>query len=379
MTESPIILFGAFDRHNLGDLLLAQVAAMDFGNRPVIFAGLAERDMRPWGGPAVQSLSDVAKAWGTQPADLCHVGGEILACTLYEAAVMLLPPAEVAGIITRYDQDQKGRQTWAQEQLGLLQQMAYLAPTNLFSNPRHFSYRAIGGVNINDLPQAMQREIQARMRDANDISVRDSVTQGHLAAWGIQARLEEDPATRVAELFGSIIAHHGAIGGPAAIRQAFPQGYLAIQLSADFGDDATLLSLAGQLDHVIHDTGLGCCLFRAGAAPWHDDNAVYQRCTAFMKSPRVRLFDSLNLWDMCALLAHAKGYCGSSLHGRIVAHTFGVPAISLIHPGLSTLSKAGAYAATWWPGTAWEATPDRVHATLMSALERRPTSLIPRH
>ena len=48
--DRPLILFGAFDRHNFGDLLLAQVAAGCFPERELHFAGLADRDLRAWDG-----------------------------------------------------------------------------------------------------------------------------------------------------------------------------------------------------------------------------------------------------------------------------------------------------------------------------------------
>jgi acetoin utilization deacetylase AcuC-like enzyme len=41
-----VILFGAFDRHNFGDLLLGEIAASVLQDRPLVFAGLAERDRR---------------------------------------------------------------------------------------------------------------------------------------------------------------------------------------------------------------------------------------------------------------------------------------------------------------------------------------------
>ena len=44
--DIPTILFGAFDRHNFGDLLFPHVAAALLPGRKLAFAGLAERDPR---------------------------------------------------------------------------------------------------------------------------------------------------------------------------------------------------------------------------------------------------------------------------------------------------------------------------------------------
>ena len=48
--DTPVILFGAFDRHNFGDMLFPHVAAALLPDREPIFAGLAERDLRAEGG-----------------------------------------------------------------------------------------------------------------------------------------------------------------------------------------------------------------------------------------------------------------------------------------------------------------------------------------
>lgn len=346
--DTPLILFGAFDRHNFGDLLLAHVAAARHQARPLVFAGVAERDLRPWGGHQVQAISRLARAWGNQLADVHHVGGEVLTCSLYDAAVMVLPRDEATHAIARYDEDPVARQAWATAELGLDQQVAYLVPKTLFHNPGQFTYQAIGGVDLPRLPASMQTEVRARMAVADKISVRDRITQGHLASWGIQAPLEPDPGEQVAALFGPTIARHAESGEPSAIRDAFPQGYLAMQFSADFGDDATLQTLAGQWDRITRETGLGLCLFQAGAAPWHDDAALYRRLMGLLEHNRVRLFGSLHLWDICALLSQARAYCGSSLHGRIVAHAFGVPGISLIAQASPAMGKVRAYGETWW-------------------------------
>jgi hypothetical protein len=67
-----------------------------------------------------------------------------------------------------------------------------------------------------------------------------------------------------------------------------------------------------------------------------------------MRSPSVRVFESLDIWDICALIASSRGYCGSSLHGRIVAMAFALPRVNLHHPSARARSgKQAAFAATW--------------------------------
>ena len=206
----------------------------------------------------------------------------------------------------------------------------------------------MGGVALRALPQPWQQAVLARLAAADAVCVRDSTTLGHLHSAGIAATLMPDPAVMVDALFGASIRARASQAPVADELEAFTSGYIAVQLAADFGDDATLDIVAAQLDAAVADTGLGVVLFRAGAAPWHDDLGMLARIAARMASSAVRLFRSLDVWDICALLAHCRVHAGSSLHGHIVAAAFGVPAVGLLRPDdTGQLGKLAAYAATW--------------------------------
>lgn len=343
MADAPLILFGAFDRHNLGDLLLAHVAAAEAAPRPLVFAGLADRDLTGRGGHKVRAIARLAREWGDRRADLVHVGGELLTCERYEAAVMLQTREDAEAVVADLDADPPGRERWAQANLGLTANLPYLAAKALFRRPGRFEFRAVGGVEFDRLAPASRDEALARLREADGISVRDRTTQAHLAAAGIPAALRPDPVSRIATLFGKHIRRHADQGEPAAARMACPSGYLALQFAAEYGDDPGLDRLAAHLETGLGERGL--VLFRAGAAPWHDDLAVYRRLAERLPGRRVHLFRSLDVWDICALIAGASGYCGSSLHGWVVAQAFGVATLPFPLP-LHT-KKLAAYVSAW--------------------------------
>lgn len=359
----PPVLFGAFDRHNFGDLLFPHLLAALLPEQAFEFCGLAARDLRAFGGHQVTALS-------APPAHLIHVGGELLTCSAWQAAVMLLDPAEAAGAIARYDDDPAAAAAWAIRQLGTSRSMPYVAGRDALAPGGRLIFNAVGGVEWNFLSAAQRDEVKTALRSADWLSVRDHVTQAALRAEGIDAPLCPDPAVMVAECFGEVIRRHQNQGAVKAVREAFPQGYLACQFSADFADDASLDALAQGLSKVAAATGLGLVLFRAGAAPWHDDPALLEALLRRVPPGTARVFPSLHLWDICTLIAASRGMVGSSLHGRIVALAHGLPRVSLIPPQQGARpDKRAAFAETWEPDAMpRSAAVDQIEPAVLQAL-----------
>lgn len=354
-----LILFGAFDRHNFGDLLFPHVMTALLPGRSLEFAGLAARDLRTSGGHRVNALGA-----RPPPAGLIHVGGELLACSAWQAAVMLLDPPEAAAVIVRYDDDPVAAAEWAARQLGTSRSIPYVAGRAAVAPGGRLIFNAVGGVEWMFLSPAQRMEVKTALAQADWVSVRDHVTQDALRAEGIDVPLCPDPAVMVAECCGEVIRLHQQQGAVTDIQAAFPQGYLACQFSGEFADDASLDALAQGLSRVALGTGLGLALFRAGAAPWHDDPALLDRLLRRLPPGLARLFPSLHLWDICALIAASRGGVGSSLHGRIVALAYGLPRVSLIPPQQGGRpDKRMAFAETWEP----ESIP---HSVAASQIER---------
>ena len=336
-TDFPVILFGACDRHNLGDLLLPHIAEALLAPRAVVVAGLAARDLTPFGGHRVRAIGEALREW--PGAAVIHAGGELLTCDAWEAAVMLLPPDEARGVIARFD-GRPERFVWARQFLGREDRAPYCLGKSQSLRHGGRIFLGVGGVDLDRRDAVLREEVLAKLRAADWIGVRDRLTLAHLSAAGIAATLMPDAAVLTAELFGERIRERVEAGEVAAVRAALPQGWLAVQFAAALGDDATLARIAEGLARVA--AGRGIVFFRAGAAPWHDDLAVYRRTAA--RLPDARVFDSLDIWAICALIAASAGFVGSSLHGRIVAEAFGVPVLEGIVP---VGQKVAAYRQTW--------------------------------
>ena len=338
----PLVLFGACDRHNLGDLLYPHIASALLAPRAVVVAGLAARDLTPFGGHRVRAIGEVLCEWPEAP--VIHVGGELLCCDAWEAAVMLLSAEEAPGVIAQFD-GRLERFDWARNFLGRADRAPYCLDKCQSAQDGARVFLGVGGVDLDRRDAMLREEVLGKLRGADRIGVRDKLTHAQLAAAGIDARFMPDPAVLTAELFGGRIGECAATGEVAAVRAAFPQGYIAVQFAAALGDDATLGCIAGGLAREA--AGRGIVFFRAGAAPWHDDLETYRRAAAVFRGVDAApawIFESLDIWEICALIGASAGFAGSSLHGRIVAEAFGVPVVEGIVPAGE---KVTAYRDTW--------------------------------
>jgi hypothetical protein len=316
----------------------------------------------------VSALSARADSHAT---GLIHVGGELLTCSAWQAAVMLLDRDAAAEVIARYDTEPIAAAEWAARQLGTSRGMPYVAGRDALAPSGRLIFNAVGGVEWDGLSAGQRDEVLTTLRQADWVSVRDHLTQDALRAEGIDVPLCPDPAVMVAQCFGDAILNRQQLGVVRAMRDAFPQGYLACQFSAEFGDDVSLDALARGLSRVIAATGLGLVLFRAGVAPWHDDPEPYEKLQRRLPSGSARRLSSLHLWDICGLIAASCGMVGSSLHGRIVALAHGLPRVSLMPPQQGERpDKRAAFAETWEPYAVPHCvTVDQIESAVMLALD----------
>jgi hypothetical protein len=341
----PLRFFGAFDRHNFGDLLFPHLLSALLPGQRFEYAGLVSRDLRRFGGHRVLRLDALETSW---PAHLIHAGGEVLTCSAWEAAVMLQDAAGAAQAIACYDDDPVAAAAWAASQLGTTRSAPYVAGRELVAPPGKLIFNAVGGVEWASMSASRREEVKAALRDADWLSVRDHVTRRALQAEGIVAELCPDPAVMLRTCFDQTIRQRQDALQP--VRQVFPQGYLACQFSADFADDASLGALAQQLSRVTAKTGLGLVFFRAGAAPWHDDQGLYEKVLRRLRPGSAVVFESLHLWDICALIAASREVIASSLHARVVAVAYGLPRVSIRSPQQGARpDKVAAFAETWEP------------------------------
>jgi hypothetical protein len=199
----PTVLFGAFDRHNFGDLLFPHVIARMLPRDELLFAGLADRDLRAYGGHRVVALPRLAHALRDRTVNLIHVGGELLTCDAWEAAVMVSSRDEAQDVIAAHAAWQRDRLAWARGKIGVAALAPYALARQSLPQATRVLFNAVGGVELNTRDADMRAEVLAHLEAADYVSVRDRETKAVLGTCGLATRLAPDPVAMVAELFGN--------------------------------------------------------------------------------------------------------------------------------------------------------------------------------
>ena len=169
---------------------------------------------------------------------------------------------------------------------------------------------------------------------AAQISVRDPSSQAHLKTLGITSRLAPD------------MVHDLSSEYP--IRPPENPTYLIFQQNgALLSRPGVIESTAEQLVRLSRTSYLDIVLLAAGTARGHDDLEIYGELVAAIKSfdvnVRVSVHSERSPLAIVSSIANSALWIGSSLHGRIVAASYGRPRVSL------STEKVDGYCAKWDP------------------------------
>ena len=311
-----VVLYGAIGRHNFGDLIMAEVhRALIQITRPelsLVFADLLAADMTPYGAQKVEAITDL---FGSPEyiTDVIHVGGDTLGVTIDSGLDMIGGSKTV---------QTRARKKWLALDFELENRSAYLLQKLLFTNPGTFVVDAVGGV--------MWPDDVAALTEADYVSARNPI-RGVQHVPDSVVLLYNVLATEVlaARSSASITAVHQATKG---------RPYWAVQLSDEFATaygNSTTIVLADQIctatQSAHYEKGVAIVLFRAGAI--HDSLPTLNNVKALMKKTcasdiPIVVFEELNIFCICAVIAEAALLMSTSLHARIVALNYHVPRVT---------------------------------------------------
>ena len=310
------ILFGAFERHNFGDLLMGYAFEKLLRQRGIntIHASILDNDLTACGGTMVHSIFDLL-ANGLDPdIPVLHVGGETATCSFNDALACDSPaplPYHLKDIIS----------SEIHQELGTDRPFPYLTPPkeriNTASKP--WENRLFYGIGLTQLSddRADNERLRATLAAARMISFRDTHSIRNARSFGItQATYAPDIVLSISQLMPV-----SKPIGPSSLLMHFKGDYLR-------RNSAELIHALSQI--APHFEG-GLKLGLAGTANYHDSLDEYYRFKQLAEesSVPIEVLPSVDILTICQQIASAAAVISTSLHYRIVARSYGVPRLTM--------------------------------------------------
>ncbi|MDR7129852.1 hypothetical protein J2X69_002198 [Algoriphagus sp. 4150] len=342
---TKVLIIGAFDRYNYGDLLFPLVIERQLSSYGKDFEfeyfGLVESDLSSVGGLPTKGLQQFYKACNN-PSDPAHViiaGGEALGVTwnsLYAALNPLFQRINKSHVKVNKVLDLNA---WTKKILKGKTTLPFVFDKSDFVGVQSVTLNSLGGSGLSPAVFEKYGFLKEKLQNADYFAVRDQLTVDNLKKSGVHADLFPDSAILMSEFYPLDFLRKRITPEVAEYveKQAGKYVFAQINKKTTRGHEQ---AIAGGLDEIYQKGNTEICLCPIGKALDHDDHEALQELGALMKSP-YSYFDADNIWDIMYLIANAKCYVGTSLHGAITALSYAVP-----HVGLK-VEKLGAYLDTW--------------------------------
>lgn len=342
---TKVLIIGAFDRYNYGDLLFPLVIERQLStygeNFQFEYFGLVERDLSNVGGLPSKGLQKFYKAC-SDPSDPVHViiaGGEALGVTWNSLYAALNPLFQ--RINKRHVKVNKllDLNAWTKKILKGRTTLPFVFDKTDFAGVQSVLLNSLGGSGLGKSIFEKYDFLKEKLQNADYFAVRDQLTVENLLENGVTAALYPDSAILMSEFYPLDFLRTKVTKEVAAYVSEKAGTYVFTQINKKTtrGHEQTI---AAGLDEIYKKGKIEICLCPIGKALDHDDHEALQELGQLLSSPHA-YFDADNIWDIMYLIANSKCYVGTSLHGAITAMSFAVP-----HVGLK-VEKLGAYLATW--------------------------------
>lgn len=344
-TENHILIIGAFDRFNYGDLLFPLVIEAQLATYGQAFDaryfGIIESDLSALGGKPTDDIQAFYRACqeNTGHTSVIVAGGEAVAVTWSSLLLALNSTFKRTHRFHHHINRLVDLNAFAKWKLHGSTELPFVFTKSDFAGVDRVIFNSLGGSEID--PSTFDRfgGLRDRLRGIDYFAVRDKATQRNLAEQGIDTHLYPDSAILMSNFYPTTILADRVSAAVAEYVAKNRNGYVFFQIKNNHAK-TNEQQIAKQLDAIAIQTGLHICLCPIGKALNHDDHLALQRIAPLLTQPYM-LVDEVTVWDIMYLVANAGVYVGTSLHGAITAMSYAVPYVGVAVP------KLHSYLQTW--------------------------------
>ncbi|MFK8397003.1 polysaccharide pyruvyl transferase family protein [Pseudomonas sp. BGr12] len=343
-------ILGAFDRHNYGDILFpiihTRFIRRSCPSAEVRYYSVREYSSEQYGGVSNSSIRSllssqqeaedriIISGGEVLPTDWITMTGHISSSTTYNTlrALKLAIGTKLSNKIIQRITGQKN-------------DFPYIIPRSATS--AKIFYTAVGGANFSNPRNKHQLlKIACDLKQSDEVTVRDKLTQSNLISAGVNCKLIPDTALIMSNHFDLRELKERNWKSKIEKSQLFPEDNYFVFQAAKRYIQSEIDNIVRQLIFIQETSGKAILLLPIGRATGHEDHIVlfeiFKRIRE--KNPSVYFQNSPHILDIMASLAMSKGYIGTSLHGAITAYSYGVKVC-----GINTrkVRKLGSFLETW--------------------------------
>src|SRR5690606_27097 len=165
--------------------------------------------------------------------------------------------------------------------------------------------------------------LRPKLQRVDYLAVRDGLTRENLRRNKVEAHLFPDSAVLMSDFYPAGLLESLITSEVKQYVKENKGKYVFFQINRKTTVGKEEL-LAGELEKIYQNDHTPICLCPIGKALNHDDDEALQALQAVLKCPST-YFDAENIWDIMYLIANAKAYIGTSLHGAITSMSYAVP------------------------------------------------------
>ncbi len=321
MSEQKIILYGAFDRYNYGDILIPIILSKYLQNNgfgSIEYCSIKNADLSPFGGFKCTPLD---QQHIPKNSTIIVAGGEVLnvdwtSITSYfmgwfgnrciRIARLVFPRRWINFLCIKIMNGQF--------------KYPYLIEKSNIQNPTQVIYNGVGGISI----KVSDNTIKSTLLDADLVSVRDANASHILESkWGINNRLTPDIANAVSKFYPKDELLESTTQKTSAFISKNQNGYFCFQMAKQY-TNSKLSTIIDSLSKILSG-GTSIALLPLGIVSGHEDHNLLEQIYQRLSSENVFILRDIHLIDSISLIAHSSVFTGTSLHGNITAMSYAVP------------------------------------------------------
>lgn len=341
-----ILILGAFDRYNYGDLLFPYMIKHQMeayqADVEIKYFGLIESDLTEVGGLKTEDIHSFYEYCNGKygRVNIFIAGGEAI---LVPWDSLLVSINKNFGKIYSIFRKLKGFVDFnliAKKIVKGRTTLPYGIVKEDFSSVDSVIYNSLGGSSVNENRIKKFKDVLDRFKLVDYFSVRDTDTYNKLKAHKLDVHLYPDSAILMSKFYPKESTLKDLVSQQILeYVDKYKDRYVFFQSNkgSSAGNEKVI---AQSLDLIGKEFNQRVCLCPIGKALAHDDQIGLRHIKDLLKV-QADFLEDVTIWDIMYLIANSSCYIGTSLHGAITAMSFDRPYIGV------RIKKLNTYLQTW--------------------------------